>query len=263
MPWLEAGHPSAKLRGRTARAPRTLLSGTWRRSETPRVVLKDPQFLSGFVRLLRRLRDALHALSHLSGSKGPRFGTPHPFNSSPGVGLRLQGRAGRCPAARAPRHRSAAGAIGASPARAPVLPRLCAPDRVSSAGRLSRPGLPSPARFRSGLTCPPGAGQPCTFTLQGSIRGRLSGVTGGARGPPDRCPPPGAPAVWVSLWGHPVLSLSPGSRAVRAPAAPEPPAAHPLLLPLLLPLLTAGGCGEVGKRESERSGLKIEKGSQP
>lgn len=109
------------------------------------------------------------------------------------------------------------------------------PQPVFSAGTNLSARHRSALRLRPpGLRAQSGAGSP------GSLREH--------RGPPDRCPPPGAPEVWNSPWGHPVLSLSSGSRAVRAPAAaepelaaPEPPAAHPLPLPLRLPLLGCGG----------------------
>lgn len=204
------------------------------------MVLKDPLSLGSFVRLLRRLRDALYALSHLSGSKGARFGTSHPFQSTcrpPGVGLSLARPGWALPSCPSPSAalRRRCGSRCPRPGSGPAEP---ARDEVYLPGRLSRPGRLSPACVfgRDSLACTaPVRPAPSPSRAQGSIRGRLAGVIEGARGPPDRSPPPGAPEVWISPWGHPVLSLSSGSRGVRAPAAaeaelaaPEPPAAHPL-----------------------------------
>lgn len=91
------------------------------------------------------MRDALHALSHLSGSKGPRFGISHPFKRScrpPGMGLRLARPGWALPSCPSP---AAAGAVRPAPVRAPFRHRLRAQDEVSSAGLLSRPGRLSPA----------------------------------------------------------------------------------------------------------------------
>lgn len=176
-----------------------------------------------------------------------------------------------CPSPSAPLRRRC-GSRCPRPGFGPASPACPRGGVLGGAALPPRTAFPSLC-FWSGLTCLHGAGLTCTFALQysglqsgaaspGSLREHAVFLTGLLPQEPRR--------FGFPLGDTQYSPLPPGRGRWRAPAAadpeltaPEPPAAHPLppAAPPALPRLR-GGCCEVGKRESERSGLKIEKGSQ-
>lgn len=217
------------------------------------MVLKDPLSLGSFVRLLRRLRDALRARSHLSGSKGARFGTSHPFQSTcrpPGVGQSLARPGWALPSCPSPSAalRRRCGSRCPRPGSGPAQP---ARDEVSLPGRLSaQDGSPQPvfsvgthlpARRRSDLHLrPPGLRAQSGAGWPGSLREHAVLLTGLLPQEPRRFGFPHGDTQYSPFPpGRGGCALLPLPRLSSPPPSPR----QRILsrLPLRLPLLGCGG----------------------
>lgn len=154
----------------------------------------------------------------------------------------------------------------------------CATGRPRRGSSPGQDGFPPPV-FLAGIHLPTRRRRALHLrSPRARPRGRLPGIREGANSPPGR--PLGPPRCSLpretrrSGFSPGDVQYPPfpfGSRAGRAPAAaerkpvaaPEPPAAHPLppAASPSPPRLRGGYC-EVGKRESECSGLKTERDNQ-